>query len=163
MNNAMIEPSAARDVHFPLGAHIVTPRRCTTHHDIYVGAGQVVHYQGLTSSLRGRPRCSASQNARPATLADSRNRREEIRTRGARAHTGVRTSNVSKFEPATQCVFESVMTYLLAWCAGAENMMSTLIPDPEGLSILNDLLAGAITRRTAKKMYAALLRARGLI
>ncbi|MBP0620993.1 lecithin retinol acyltransferase family protein [Cupriavidus consociatus] len=36
---------------FPLGAHIVTPRRWYTHHGIYVGAGQVVHYQGLSSSL----------------------------------------------------------------------------------------------------------------
>jgi hypothetical protein len=35
----------------PLGAHIVTPRRWYTHHGIYVGAGQVVHYQGLSTSL----------------------------------------------------------------------------------------------------------------
>jgi HRAS-like suppressor 3 len=40
------------NVDFPLGAHIVTPRRWYTHHGIYVGAGQVVHYQGLSSSLR---------------------------------------------------------------------------------------------------------------
>ena len=38
--------------HFPLGAHIVTPRRWYTHHGIYVGAGQVVHYDGLSLSLR---------------------------------------------------------------------------------------------------------------
>ncbi|HXD05787.1 MAG TPA: lecithin retinol acyltransferase family protein [Burkholderiaceae bacterium] len=40
---------------FPLGAHLVTPRRWYTHHGIYVGAGQVVHYQGLCSSLRRGP------------------------------------------------------------------------------------------------------------
>src|SRR6185369_2262066 len=40
---------------FPLGAHLVTPRRWYTHHGIYVGAGQVVHYQGLSSSLRRGP------------------------------------------------------------------------------------------------------------
>jgi hypothetical protein len=45
----------ARDEHFPLGAHIVTPRRWYTHHGIYVGAGQVVHYQGLSSTLRRGP------------------------------------------------------------------------------------------------------------
>ena len=39
----------------PVGAHIVTPRRWYTHHGIYVGAGQVVHYQGLSSSLRRGP------------------------------------------------------------------------------------------------------------
>lgn len=33
-------------------AVVVTPRRWYTHHGIYVGAGQVVHYEGLSSSLR---------------------------------------------------------------------------------------------------------------
>jgi hypothetical protein len=52
MTNATTEWTATRDAHFPLGAHIVTPRRWYTHHGIYVGAGQVVHYEGLSSSLR---------------------------------------------------------------------------------------------------------------
>ena len=47
-----MQATAALDLDFPLGAHIVTPRRWYTHHGIYVGAGQVVHYQGLSSSLR---------------------------------------------------------------------------------------------------------------
>jgi hypothetical protein len=55
MINTRTEPTAGRDVHFPLGAHLVTPRRWYTHHGIYVGAGQVVHYQGLSSSLRRGP------------------------------------------------------------------------------------------------------------
>ena len=55
MTNTTTEPSAAQDAHFPLGAHIVTPRRWYTHHGIYVGAGQVIHYQGLSSSLRRGP------------------------------------------------------------------------------------------------------------
>ncbi len=50
-----MQSTARRDLHFPLGAHIVTPRRWYTHHGIYVGAGQVVHYQGLSSSLRRGP------------------------------------------------------------------------------------------------------------
>ena len=52
MTNATTEPTATQDVHFPLGAHVVTPRRWYTHHGIYVGGGQVVHYEGLSSSLR---------------------------------------------------------------------------------------------------------------
>ena len=52
MTNATTEWTATCDVHFPLCAHIVTPRRWYTHHGIYVGAGQVVHYEGLSSSLR---------------------------------------------------------------------------------------------------------------
>ena len=52
MTTTTTEWTAAHDVHFPLGAHVVTPRRWYTHHGIYVGAGQVVHYEGLSSSLR---------------------------------------------------------------------------------------------------------------
>jgi len=37
---------------FPLGAHLVTPRRGYVHHGIYVGEGRVVHYSGLSRSLR---------------------------------------------------------------------------------------------------------------
>lgn len=40
---------------FPLGAHLVTPRRGYVHHGIYVGAGRVVHYAGLSRSLLGGP------------------------------------------------------------------------------------------------------------
>jgi|GEM_PF-4157538 len=39
----------------PLGAHMVTPRRGYTHHGIYVGASQVVHYAGLARGLRRGP------------------------------------------------------------------------------------------------------------
>jgi hypothetical protein len=41
--------------HLPLGAHLVTPRRGFVHHGIYAGAGRVVHYAGLSRSLRGEP------------------------------------------------------------------------------------------------------------
>ena len=39
----------------PLGAHLVTPRRGYTHHGIYVGGGDVVHYAGLSRSLHRGP------------------------------------------------------------------------------------------------------------
>src|SRR5258707_11780449 len=39
----------------PMGAHIVTERRGYTHHGIYVGAGKVVHYAGLSRGLRRGP------------------------------------------------------------------------------------------------------------
>jgi hypothetical protein len=52
MSNPTNESPAARDEDFPIGSHIVTPRRWYTHHGIYVGGGEVVHYQGLSSSLR---------------------------------------------------------------------------------------------------------------
>ena len=39
----------------PLASHIVTPRRGYLHHGIYVGAGKVVHYAGLSNGLRRGP------------------------------------------------------------------------------------------------------------
>jgi Lecithin retinol acyltransferase len=39
----------------PLGAHLVSPRRFYTHHGVYVGAGRVVHYAGLSSTLHAGP------------------------------------------------------------------------------------------------------------
>ena len=36
----------------PLGSHRVTPRRGSLHHDIYVGAREIVHYPGLANGLR---------------------------------------------------------------------------------------------------------------
>ena len=39
----------------PVGAHLVTPRRGYTHHGIYVGRGEVVHYMGLSCGLRRGP------------------------------------------------------------------------------------------------------------
>jgi len=55
MTNMTTALTATQEPHFPLGAHVVTPRRWYTHHGIYVGAGQVVHYEGLSSSLRRGP------------------------------------------------------------------------------------------------------------
>ena len=36
----------------PLGAHLVSPRRHYQHHGIYVGHGRVIHYAGLSRSIR---------------------------------------------------------------------------------------------------------------
>jgi Lecithin retinol acyltransferase len=49
------EPLPDQYVDPPLGAHLVTPRRGYTHHGIYVGAGQVVHYGGLAHGFRRGP------------------------------------------------------------------------------------------------------------
>lgn len=60
MSETRTETTGMRNEPFPLGAHIVTPRRWYTHHGIYVGAGQVVHYEGLSSSMRRGPVAKAS-------------------------------------------------------------------------------------------------------
>ncbi|WP_321917614.1 MULTISPECIES: lecithin retinol acyltransferase family protein [unclassified Paraburkholderia] len=52
---AAAEQTPIFDSLIPIGAHVSTPRRWYTHHGIYVGAGQVVHYAGLSSTLRCGP------------------------------------------------------------------------------------------------------------
>ena len=39
----------------PIGCHLITPRKFYTHHGIYLGGGEVVHYSGLSRSLRPGP------------------------------------------------------------------------------------------------------------
>src|SRR5271154_5763943 len=49
------DQTLAADIEPPLGAHLVTPRRGYTHHGIYVGAGSVVQYGGLSWGIRRGP------------------------------------------------------------------------------------------------------------
>ena len=57
--NAVAPLSAARAVpdvpDWPIGAHLVTPRRGYTHHGIYVGSNRVVHYAGWSRALVSGP------------------------------------------------------------------------------------------------------------
>ncbi|WP_368622214.1 lecithin retinol acyltransferase family protein [Paraburkholderia sp. BR13444] len=45
----------ADDTGLVIGAHVVTQRRWYTHHGIYAGNGKVIHYAGLSRSLRRAP------------------------------------------------------------------------------------------------------------
>ena len=45
----------ANDLGLIIGAHVVTQRRWYTHHGIYAGNGKVIHYAGLSRSLRHAP------------------------------------------------------------------------------------------------------------
>jgi hypothetical protein len=47
-----IELNSPASAELPLGCWLVTPRRGYTHHGVYVGDGQVVHYAGLSRSWR---------------------------------------------------------------------------------------------------------------
>src|SRR5512147_1582734 len=38
-----------------IGDHLVSARRFTSHHGIYLGNGQVIHYAGLASGLQAGP------------------------------------------------------------------------------------------------------------
>lgn len=43
------------DEPLPIGAHLTSPRRGYTHHGIYAGAGQVIHYAGFNRPFRRGP------------------------------------------------------------------------------------------------------------
>ncbi len=45
MNPAIHTPTAPQE--WPLGAHLVSPRRGYQHHGIYAGNGRVIHYAGF--------------------------------------------------------------------------------------------------------------------
>ena len=47
-----LQPSAPR---LRIGDHLVSARRFISHHGIYVGNGQVIHYGGLASGLQAGP------------------------------------------------------------------------------------------------------------
>lgn len=40
---------------WPLGTHLITPRRGYVHHGIYAGTGRVIHYAGFGRSWRRGP------------------------------------------------------------------------------------------------------------
>ena len=49
----VVETGAGADL--TIGTHLVTERLGYTHHGLYAGAGKVVHYAGLSRSLRRGP------------------------------------------------------------------------------------------------------------
>ena len=71
MNPAAASPLLHTDI--PLGAHLVTPRLGYTHHGIYVGRGEVVHYMGLSSAWRRGPVAKVTleqfASGRPVSIA----------------------------------------------------------------------------------------------
>jgi hypothetical protein len=48
-------PTAITERDWPLGAHLVSPRRGYSHHGIYVGQGRVIHYSGFSRNWRRGP------------------------------------------------------------------------------------------------------------
>lgn len=112
-NDAKTGSPAAQDVHFPLGAHLVTPRRGYTHHGIYVGGGQVVHYMGLSSGWHRGP---VSQ----VTLAQfASGRAISIQPEPAAAHTplDIAARARSRLGEDRYSLLRNNCEHFCAWCA----------------------------------------------
>ena len=143
MTNATTEPTAARDVHFPLGAHIVTPRRWYTHHGIYVGAGQVVHYQGLSSSLRRGPVAKVSlaefANGHPVRLHGEANA----------AYSGIEVvaRACSRLGEDAYDVLRNNCEHFCSWCligAARSPQVERLLSSSRAMALAARVLAGLV-------------------
>lgn len=55
MRSRRLIVEAVADMDLAIGTHLVTDRLWYTHHGVYAGAGKVVHYAGLSRSLRRGP------------------------------------------------------------------------------------------------------------
>jgi hypothetical protein len=49
------DAGTAMEPTWPLGTHLITPRRGYVHHGIYAGAGRVIHYAGFGRAWRRGP------------------------------------------------------------------------------------------------------------
>lgn len=143
MTNATTESTATRDVHFPLGAHIVTPRRWYTHHGIYVGAGQVVHYQGLSSSLRRGPVAKVSlaefANGHPVRLHGEANA----------AYSGIEVvaRACSRLGEDAYDVLRNNCEHFCSWCligAARSQQVERLLSNPRAVALVARVLTGLI-------------------
>jgi len=143
MTNATTEPTAARDVHFPLGAHIETPRRWYTHHGIYVGAGQVVHYQGLSSSLRRGPVAKVSL----AEFSHGHPVRVHGETDAAYSGIEVAARACSRLGEDAYDVLRNNCEHFCSWCligAARSPQVERLLSNSRAVTLVVRVLAGLV-------------------
>jgi hypothetical protein len=143
MTDAATEPTAERDAHFPLGAHIVTPRLWYTHHGIYVGAGKVVHYQGLASSLRSGPVAMVS-------LAEFTHG-HPVRAQGEvdMAYSGIEVvaRACSRLGEDAYDVLRNNCEHFCSWCltgSARSPQVERLLSNPRAVALAAQVLAGLV-------------------
>lgn len=141
----MQQPSvnAVEMLDIPLGAHIVTPRSWYTHHGIYVGAGQVVHYQGLSSSLRRGPVAKVS-------LAEFTHG-QPVRVQGEAelAYSGIEVAAraCSRLGEDAYDVLRNNCEHFCSWClvgAARSPQVERLLLNPRAVALAAQVLAGLI-------------------
>jgi hypothetical protein len=140
MTNATTQSTATQDAQFPLGAHIVTPRLWYTHHGIYVGAGQVVHYAGLSSSLRRGPVTKVSL----AEFAHGRPVRMHDESHVAYSGLEVAARACSRLGEDTYDVLRNNCEHFCSWCligAARSPQVERLLSNPRAVAFAARLLS----------------------
>lgn len=104
--------SSLHEADIPLGAHLVTPRRGYTHHGIYIGGGEVVHYLGLSTTLRRGP-------VAKVTLAQfASGHAVSVQTESGAAYTPIEIVKRAQSRLGEDCysVLNNNCEHLCAWC-----------------------------------------------
>jgi hypothetical protein len=110
-------PRAFASAAFPLGAHLVTRRFGYTHHGIYVGAGWVVHYAGLSRITNRGPVEEVSLDAfaagRSVSIRDESSARYSAETIAVRAR--------SRLGENRYAMVTNNCEHFCAWCLHGES------------------------------------------
>ncbi|MDN8617899.1 lecithin retinol acyltransferase family protein [Variovorax ginsengisoli] len=152
----MMQTTAWPDVDFPLGAHIVTPRRWYTHHGIYVGAGQVVHYQGLSTSLRRGRIAKVSL----AEFAGGRSVHVRDEAQAVFADFEVVARACSRLGEGAYDVLRNNCEHFCSWCAvgvARSSQVERLLSNPRALTFAARLLTALINGWTSTRDALPLL------
>ena len=143
MTDPTTDPTATHDRQFPLGAHVVTPRCLYTHHGIYIGAGEVVHYEGLSSSLRRGPVAQVSL----ATFAHGRPVQVRDETDAAYAGLEVVARALSRLGEDAYDVLRNNCEHFCSWClvgAARSPQIERLLTSSRAMELAVRILAGLI-------------------
>ena len=95
-----------------IGDHLLSARRFITHHGIYVGNRQVIHYAGLTSGLQAGP---VKVSPLEEFLADHPYKVREYKTRTYSREESVERARTRIGEDLYHPVFNNC-EHFVAWC-----------------------------------------------
>ena len=95
-----------------IGDHLLSPRRFLTHHGIYAGNGQVIHYAGLASGLQAGP---VKVSSLEEFLASHPYEVREYRTRKYSRGESVERARARIGENLYHALFNNC-EHFVAWC-----------------------------------------------
>lgn len=143
-------PTAPQGEPFPLGAHLVTARRWYTHHGVYVGQGQVIHYAGLSKKFtRG-----AVTKASLAEFAHGRPVRMQRDANVAYAGLDVVARACSRLGEDAYDLLRNNCEHFCAWCltgASRSPQVERLLSDSRTMALAVRLLSAVLNAWSAAR------------